>query len=48
LAEHLDSAAQRVEVAHLVDVPLGVVSTGGAERHQLVTEHQLRPLFSFL
>lgn len=31
----------------LVDVPVVIVATGGSERHQLVVDHQLRPLFSF-
>lgn len=31
----------------LVDVSVVVVATGGSERHQLVIDHQLRPLFSF-
>ncbi|MFV0285411.1 MAG: NAD(P)H-dependent oxidoreductase [Demequina sp.] len=36
-----------VEPSALVDVPVVVVATGGSERHQLVLDHQLRPLFSF-
>jgi FMN reductase len=36
-----------VDQYSLVDVPVIVVATGGSERHQLVIEHQLRPLFSF-
>jgi FMN reductase len=31
----------------LVDVPVLLAATGGSERHALVIEHQLRPLFSF-
>lgn len=31
----------------LVDVPAILAATGGSERHTLVIEHQLRPLFSF-
>lgn len=31
----------------LVDVPVVLVATGGSERHNLVVEHQLRPLFAF-
>jgi FMN reductase len=31
----------------LVDVPVLLAATGGSERHALVLEHQLRPLFSF-
>jgi FMN reductase len=32
----------------LVDVPVLLAATGGSERHALVIDHQLRPLFSFL
>jgi FMN reductase len=31
----------------LIDVPVLLAATGGSERHALVIEHQLRPLFSF-
>jgi FMN reductase len=31
----------------LVDKPVLLAATGGSERHALVIEHQLRPLFSF-
>ncbi len=31
----------------LVDVPVLLAATGGSERHSLVIDHQLRPLFSF-
>jgi len=31
----------------LIDVPVILAATGGSERHCLVIEHQLRPLFSF-
>jgi FMN reductase len=31
----------------LTDVPVLLAATGGSERHALVIEHQLRPLFSF-
>ncbi|HWX11881.1 MAG TPA: FMN reductase [Trinickia sp.] len=31
----------------LVDIPVLLAATGGSERHALVIEHQLRPLFSF-
>jgi FMN reductase len=31
----------------LVEVPVILAATGGSERHALVLEHQLRPLFSF-
>ncbi|QHG85867.1 FMN reductase [Xanthomonas cucurbitae] len=31
----------------LVDIPVLLAATGGSERHALVIDHQLRPLFSF-
>lgn len=31
----------------LVGVPVGLLASGGSDRHALVIEHQLRPLFSF-
>lgn len=31
----------------LVDMPVVLAATGGSERHALVLEHQLRPLFGF-
>lgn len=31
----------------LFDVPVLLTATGGSERHALVIDHQLRPLFSF-
>ncbi|MFP5392960.1 MAG: NAD(P)H-dependent oxidoreductase, partial [Gammaproteobacteria bacterium] len=31
----------------LFDVPVLLAATGGSERHALVIDHQLRPLFSF-
>jgi FMN reductase len=31
-----------------VDTPVLLAATGGSERHALVIDHQLRPLFSFL
>ncbi|MFT4198492.1 MAG: FMN reductase [Pseudoxanthomonas sp.] len=37
-----------VEVEALVDTPVLLAATGGSERHALVLDHQLRPLFSFL
>ncbi|MBP2303529.1 NAD(P)H-dependent oxidoreductase [Azospirillum picis] len=30
----------------LVGTPVGLLATGGSERHALVVEHQLRPLFA--
>jgi len=32
----------------LADTPVLLAATGGSERHALVLEHQLRPLFGFL
>ena len=31
----------------LVDTPVLLAATGGSERHSLIVEHQLRPLFGF-
>lgn len=31
----------------LVDTPVLIAATGGSERHSLILEHQLRPLFGF-
>lgn len=31
----------------LTGLPVGLVATGGSDRHALVVEHQLRPLFGF-
>ena len=31
----------------LIDTPVLLAATGGSDRHALVLEHQLRPLFSF-
>ena len=31
----------------LIDTPVLLAATGGSERHALVIDHQLRPLFSF-
>ncbi|WP_445116836.1 FMN reductase [Acinetobacter sp. WZC-1] len=36
-----------VEPTALVDVPVLLAASGGSDRHALVLEHQLRPLFSF-
>lgn len=37
-----------IEQQALVDTPVLLAATGGSERHALVIEHHLRPLFSFL
>jgi FMN reductase len=31
----------------LIDVPVLLAATGGSERHALIIDHELRPLFSF-
>ena len=31
----------------LIDTPVLLAATGGSERHALILEHQLRPLFGF-
>jgi FMN reductase len=31
----------------LVDTPVLLAASGGSERHSLILEHQLRPLFGF-
>ena len=36
-----------IEQNTLIDVPVLLAASGGSERHALVLEHQLRPLFSF-
>ncbi len=37
-----------IDIEALVDTPVLLAATGGSERHALVIDHQLRPLFSFL
>lgn len=36
-----------VEYTALAGVPVGLIATGGSDRHALVVEHHLRPLFGF-
>jgi len=36
-----------VEQYALVDVPVVLTATGGSDRHALLVEHQMRPLFGF-
>lgn len=36
-----------VEYRSLIGKPVALLATGGSERHALVIEHQLRPLFAF-
>ncbi|MBM7124459.1 FMN reductase [Dyella flava] len=37
-----------IDTDALVNVPVLLAATGGSERHALVIEHQLRPLFGFM
>lgn len=37
-----------IDLGALIDTPVLLAATGGSERHALVIDHQLRPLFSFL
>lgn len=37
-----------IDIDALVNTPVLLAATGGSERHALVIDHQLRPLFSFL
>jgi len=37
-----------VEEDALADMPVLLAATGGTERHSLVLEHQMRPLFAYL
>ncbi|MGY4533069.1 FMN reductase [Pseudomonas sp. TE3786] len=36
-----------IDMNALIDTPVLLAATGGSERHALVIDHQLRPLFSF-
>ncbi|MEG2045991.1 MAG: FMN reductase [Comamonas sp.] len=36
-----------IDQGALIDKPILLAATGGSERHSLVIDHQLRPLFSF-
>lgn len=36
-----------IDMHALVDTPVLLAATGGSDRHALVIDHQLRPLFSF-
>ncbi|KAF1048391.1 FMN reductase [Xylophilus sp.] len=45
---HFKHLFDLVGVDALVDKPVLLAATGGSERHALVLDHQLRPLFSFL
>lgn len=37
-----------IEQDALIDTPVLLAATGGSDRHALILDHQLRPLFSFL
>lgn len=45
---HFKHLFDLVGIDALIDKPVLLVATGGSERHALVLDHQLRPLFSFL
>jgi len=45
---HFKHLFDLIEQEALLDVPVILAATGGGERHCLVIEHQLRPLFAFL
>jgi FMN reductase len=36
-----------IDYRALAGLPVGLIASGGSERHALVVEHQLRPLFGF-
>ena len=36
-----------IDYRALIGTPVALLATGGSERHALVIEHQLRPLFAF-
>ena len=36
-----------LEYTALAGVPVGLIATGGSDRHALVVEHHMRPLFGF-
>jgi len=45
---HFKHLFDLIEQDALVDVPVILAATGGGDKHCLVIEHQLRPLFAFL
>jgi FMN reductase len=45
---HFKHLFDLVDQNALIDVPVILAATGGGEKHCLVIEHQLRPLFAFL
>jgi len=44
---HFKHLFDMIEPNALVDVPVVLAATGGSDRHTLMTDHTLRPLFSF-
>lgn len=44
---HFKHLFDLVDAGALVDTPVALAATGGGERHALMVEHQLRPLFGF-
>lgn len=44
---HFKHLFDLIDVFSLVDTPVILAATGGSDRHTLVIEYQLRPLFSF-
>ena len=45
---HFKHLFDLIEQDALIDVPVILAATGGGDKHCLVIEHQLRPLFAFL
>lgn len=45
---HFKHLFDLIEQDALIDTPVLLAATGGSDRHALVLDHQLRPLFSFL
>ena len=45
---HFKHLFDLVEVNSLIDTPVILAATGGSDKHCLIIEHQLRPLFGFL
>lgn len=48
LPGHFKHLFDLIDTEALVDVPVLLAATGGSQRHALVLEQQLRPLFNFL
>ncbi|MBK4992278.1 FMN reductase [Pseudomonas sp. S37] len=45
---HLKHLIDLLHIDALIDTPVLLAATGGSERHALVLDHQLRPLFAFM